>query len=86
MARSTVYQLWEWVVHMHAMGDIISPEIKSWKQFCEASYISETVHPVGCQGCPAVEEVYPKKTCNVDGGIKDNCASLDCCLDHLCSL
>ena len=36
--------------HMHAMGDIISPEINSWKKrFWEASYISETVHPGGCQ-------------------------------------
>ena len=29
MACSTVYQLWEWVAHTCAMGDIISPEINS---------------------------------------------------------
>ena len=56
------------------------------KKLKEASYISERVHPGGCQGCHTAEEVYPKKTCDVDGGIKDNCASLDCCFDHSCSL
>ena len=25
--HGTVYQLWEWAGHTHAMGDIISPEI-----------------------------------------------------------
>ena len=70
----------------HAMGDVISLEINSWKKLQEASYISERVCPGACQGCPAVEEAYPKKTCDVNGGIKDNCASLDCCFDHLCSL
>ena len=34
MACSTVYQLWEQVVHTHAMGDIISPEINSQKNNC----------------------------------------------------
>ena len=56
------------------------------KKFWEASYISKRVHPGGCQGCPTAEEAYPKKTCNVNGDIKDNCALLDCCFDHLCSL
>ena len=37
MACSTVYQLWEQVVHTCAMGDIISPEINSWKKLWEAS-------------------------------------------------
>ena len=86
MAYSTVYQLWEWVAHMHATGDIISPELNSWKKLWEACYISNRGCPGGCQGSPAVEEVYPKKTCNVDGGIEDNCASLDCWFDHSCSL
>ena len=31
MAHSTVYRLWEEAVHTHATGDIISPEINSWK-------------------------------------------------------
>ena len=48
--------------------------------------ISERVHPGGCQECPTAEEAYPKKTCNVDGGIKDNCASLDCWCNPSCSL
>ena len=86
MAHSTVYQLWEQAVCPHATGGIISPEINSQKKFWEASYISERVHPGGCQECPAVEETFPKKTCNINGGVKDNCASWDCCFDHLCSL
>ena len=49
------------------------------KKLWEASHISERVHPGGCRGCLAVEEACPKNTCNVNGGIKDNCASLDCC-------
>ena len=57
---------------MCAMGNIFSPEINSWKKFQEASDISERVHPGGCQECPTLEEAYPKKTCNVDGGVKDN--------------
>ena len=32
MAHSTVYQLWEQAAHMHATGDIISPEINSQKK------------------------------------------------------
>ena len=52
---------------MCAMGDIISPEINSQKKLWGAFYISERVHPGGCQGCPAVEEAYPKKTCDIDG-------------------
>ena len=31
MAHSTVYRLWELAVQTHATGDIISPEINSWK-------------------------------------------------------
>ena len=86
MAHSTVYQLCEWAACMHAMGDIISPEIHSQKKFQEASYISKRVCPGGCQGCSTAEEAYPKKTCDIDGGIKDTCALLDCCFDHSCSL
>ena len=56
------------------------------KELQDASYISKRVCPGGCQGCPTAEEVYPKKTCDIDGGIKDNCASLDCWFDQLCSL
>ena len=37
------------------------------KKFLEVSYISERVCPGGCQECSAVEEVYPKKTCDVGG-------------------
>ena len=48
------------------------------KKLQETCYISNRVHPGGCQGCPAVEEAYPKKTCNINGGIKDNCALVDC--------
>ena len=55
-AHSTLYQLWEQVVHTCATGDIIPPEINSWKKLWEASYISERVHPGGCQGCPTEEE------------------------------
>ena len=84
MAHSTVYQLWEQAEHTHAMGNINSPEINSQKKFWEASYISERVRPGGCQECPTAEEAYPKKTCNVNGGVKDNCALLDCCFDHSC--
>ena len=35
------------------------------KKFWEASYKSERVCPVGCQGCPIAEEVYPKETFDV---------------------
>ena len=37
------------------------------KKLWEAYYISDRVHPGGCQGCPAVEEAHPKKTSDVDG-------------------
>ena len=33
-----------------------------------------------CQEGPAVEEADPKKTCNIDGSVKDTCASLDVAL------
>ena len=56
------------------------------KKFWKAVYLSRRVHSGGCQDCPAVEEMDPKKTCSVDGSVKDNCAWLDCCFDHLCSL
>ena len=68
MAHSTVYQLWEWVACTRAMGDIISPESNSQKKLNEACYISNRGHPGGCQGSPAAEEVYPKKTCDVKWG------------------
>ena len=71
---------------MHATGDIISPGINSWGKLWEVYYISDRVHPGGCQGCPAVEEVYLKKTCNINGGIEGNCALLDCWFNHSCSL
>ena len=44
------------------------------KQVWEAAYLSKIVHSRGCQDCPTVEEMYPKKTCGVDGSVKDNCA------------
>ena len=71
---------------MCATGDIISPEINSSKKLQEACYISNWGHPGGCQESPAVEEAYPKKTCNIDGGFEDNCALLDCWFNHFCSL
>ena len=71
---------------MCSTGDIISLEINSQKKWWEAYYISDRGHPEGCQESPTVEEVYPKKTCDVDGGIVDNCASLDCWFNQLCSL
>ena len=40
------------------------------KQLWEMYYISDRVHPGGCQGCPTAEEAYPQKTCNVDGVLK----------------
>ena len=86
VACSTVYWLWEWAAHTCTAGDIISQVINSQKKFQEASYISERVCPGGCQECPTVEEAYPKKTCNVNVGVKDNCAPLDCCFDHSGSL
>ena len=49
------------------MGDIISLEINSQKKLQEAYYISERVHPGGCQGCPGAEDAYPKKTCDING-------------------
>ena len=85
VACSTVYQLWEQVAHTHATGDNISLEINSWKKLREACYISDRGHPGGCQECPTAEEAYPKKTHNIDGGIKDNRALLDCWFNHSCS-
>ena len=67
MACSTVYQLWEQAACTCAMGDIISPENNSQKKLQEASYISERVHPGGCQGCPTAEEAYPKKLATLMG-------------------
>ena len=56
------------------------------KEFWEAANLSERVCSGGCQDCPSAEETYPKKTCGIDGSVKDNCALLDCCFDHSCSL
>ena len=86
MACSTVYQLGEWVACKHAMGDIISPKINSQKKIQEATYLSERVHSGGCQECSTAEEAYLKKTCIINGSVKDNCTSFDCCFDHSCSL
>ena len=83
VACSTVYQLWEWA---SATGDIISPEINSWEKIWEASCIAERVHPGGCQGCPAAEEAYPKKTCDIDGVSKTTVHCWIVCFDHSCSL
>ena len=87
VARSTSYRLWELVVCTCAMGDIISPEINAHKRWGRPPiYLKEFVQE-GVKDVPLLmEEAYPKKPCGVDGGIKDNCASLDCCFNHLCSL
>ena len=50
------------------------------KKLQEVCYISGRGHPGGFQESPTAEEAYPKNTCDVNGGIKDNCASLDCWL------
>ena len=78
MACSTVYQLWEQAVCMCAMGDIFLWKLIPRKKLREASYISERVHSGGCQRCSTVEEAYPKKTCDIDGGIKEQL-----CIDGL---
>ena len=63
---------------MHTTGHIISPEFQSHKKLRETAYVSIRVHPRGNQEYPTLEEAYSKRAGNVDGGVKDNGASLDC--------
>ena len=41
IACSTVYRLWECMVHMCAMGVIISPKLNKRKKFQETAYLSD---------------------------------------------
>ena len=75
MAHSMVCRLWERVAHMCATGI-----------FQEAAYLSDRVCSRGCHERSAKGETYPVKTGNVDGNVKTHCASLDCCINHSCSL
>ena len=68
MACSTVYRLWEWAACMHATGDIISPEINSWKKFQEASCISKRVHPGGVSRMSCCGRGIPKENLQCQWG------------------
>ena len=86
MAHSIIYRLWEHAACMHAMGIIISLKLNYWKKFWEATYLSERVCARGCQEFATEEETYTAKTCHINGSVKNHCALLDCCVNHLCSL
>ena len=82
VAHSTVYRIWEHMACMHAMGIIISPELNSWGEIQEATYLSDRVCSQGCQEGATKEEMYTAKTCSINGSVKNHC----CCFNHLCSL
>ena len=86
MACSIIFRLWECVDHMHAMGIINSPELISQGKFQEAVYLSDRVCSRGCQESAIKEETYPAKTGTINGRVKNHGASLDCCINHSCSL
>ena len=78
-----VHRLWEHAAYMHAMGIII---LIPGKEFWEATYLSDRVCSRGCQEFVMKEETYTAKTCHINGSVKNHCALLDCCVNHLCSL
>ena len=79
MAHSMVHCLWNRVACMRASGHIISPEFHSHKKkLWETAYVSIGLRPQGNQGHPIMEAVDSKKAGDIDGGVKDNSASLDC--------
>ena len=78
MAHLTVHCLWNRAVRMHASGHIISLEFHSHKKMWEMAYVSIRVRLQGNQGHPIMEAADSKKAGNIDGGVKDNGASLDC--------
>ena len=63
---------------MHVSGHIISPEFHSHKKLLETAYVPVRVHPRGNLGHPIMEAVDSKNAGNVNGGVKENGASLDC--------
>ena len=72
-----VHCLWNRVVHMHATGYIISLEFHSCKKIVGDS-LCICLRLSGNQEYPTVEKAYSKKAGDIDGGVKDNGASLDC--------
>ena len=48
------------------------------KKLWETAYVSIGVHLQGNQGHPTMEVEDSKKAGDIDGGVKDNSASLDC--------
>ena len=79
MAHSMVHCLWNRAAHTHASGHIISLEFHSPpKKLRETAYVSVRVHLRGNQGHPTMEAADSKKAGDIDGGVKDNGASLDC--------
>ena len=86
VACSTIYKLWECVECTYAMGIINSLELSSRKKFLETAYLSNRIHSGGCQESATNEEMYKVKTGNINGSVKNHNASLDCCVNHSCSL
>ena len=85
MARSMIHRLWKCVEHMHATGVINSPKLLSQKNIlgeclsiCQSSLRR-------CQECTAEEEAYSAKAGEVNGGVQNNSALLDCCINPLCA-
>ena len=67
------------VARTHTSGHIISLEFHSHKKkLWEMAYVSIGVCPRGNQGHPTMEAADSKKAGDVNGGVKDNGASLDC--------
>ena len=72
VACSTVYQLWERVACMHAMGDIISPEINSWKNCRKcAIYLTEIIQDKeGVKNLPLWKRCTQRKLAMLMGVLK----------------
>ena len=78
MAHSTVHCLWNRVVSTHATDHIISLEFHSHKKIAGEGLcicLSLSARESRISHC---RKVYSKKAGNIDGGVKDNGASLDC--------
>ena len=70
----------------HAMGIIITPEHNSQeKNLGGCLFIQQSLFKRVSRSA-AKEETYTAKTGNINGSVKNHCASLDCCVYHLCSL
>ena len=74
-------QFTDYMACTHAMGIIIKLlNLSSRGEFWEAPYLSDRVCSRGCQESATKEEMYPVKTGNIDGSVKNHGAVHSCSL------